>query len=57
VRVVQVGPAAAVALPTAVLVRPDGYVAWASDDVTGDGVVGAVRNWCGPATFAESCEA
>jgi hypothetical protein len=36
--------------PAAVLVRPDGYVAWAGDDqpdVTGEAVSAVVR-WCGP---------
>ncbi|MHC6594290.1 FAD-dependent monooxygenase [Arthrobacter sp. C152] len=38
----------AVAAPTAVLVRPDGYVAWAGEG-TGDGLAGALRIWCGKA--------
>jgi 2-polyprenyl-6-methoxyphenol hydroxylase-like FAD-dependent oxidoreductase len=52
VRVVSCEPDAVAGLPQAVLVRPDGYVAWASDAV-GDGDVGvAVCTWCGPETFA-----
>jgi 2-polyprenyl-6-methoxyphenol hydroxylase-like FAD-dependent oxidoreductase len=35
-------------LPAAVLVRPDGYVAWASDRPDPDGVRTALREWCGP---------
>jgi 2-polyprenyl-6-methoxyphenol hydroxylase-like FAD-dependent oxidoreductase len=51
VRVVSCRPDAWADLPEAVLVRPDGYVAWASD-VVGDGdVAGEVTTWCGPATF------
>jgi 2-polyprenyl-6-methoxyphenol hydroxylase-like FAD-dependent oxidoreductase len=30
------------------LVRPDGYVAWASDDPAGSGLDAALRQWCGP---------
>jgi hypothetical protein len=52
VRVVSCAPDAVAGLPQAVLVRPDGYVAWASDAV-GDGDVSvAVSAWCGPETFA-----
>jgi hypothetical protein len=40
-------------LPGLVLVRPDGYVAWAADARSGDGVVEAVTRWCGTATFAD----
>jgi len=35
-------------LPAAVLVRPDGYVAWASDRPDPDAVRTALRDWCGP---------
>lgn len=52
VRTVHVAPDAVAGLPAVVLVRPDGYVAWASDAVTGDDVAAAVQTWCGPATFA-----
>jgi hypothetical protein len=29
-----------------VLVRPDGYVAWAADGTDVDGAVAAVARWC-----------
>jgi hypothetical protein len=35
--------------PAVVLVRPDGYVAWASDSADAGTVRAAVREWCGPA--------
>src|SRR4051812_39118156 len=53
VRAVGSEPHAAPHLPDLVLVRPDGYVAWATDKQSGDGVVEAVTRWCGPATFAD----
>ncbi len=53
VRTVHVAPDAVEGLPAVVLVRPDGYVAWASDAPTGDDVAAAVQSWCGPATFAQ----
>jgi 3-(3-hydroxy-phenyl)propionate hydroxylase len=38
----------AVSAPTAVLVRPDGYVAWIGE--SGDeGLVNALETWFGPA--------
>jgi 3-(3-hydroxy-phenyl)propionate hydroxylase len=40
----------AVAAPTAVLIRPDGYVAWASDDGTDQGLREALTTWFGPPT-------
>ena len=36
--------------PALVLVRPDGYVAWASDRCPADDLRPALRRWCGPAT-------
>ncbi len=33
--------------PTALLVRPDGYVAWAGTDAA-DGLAATVRTWFGP---------
>ena len=40
-----------VAAPTAVLIRPDGYVAWVGDP-TRPGLVGAMTTWCGPPAAA-----
>jgi 2-polyprenyl-6-methoxyphenol hydroxylase-like FAD-dependent oxidoreductase len=42
----------AVAAPTTVVVRPDGYVAWAGDP-TQPGLVDALTTWFGPATAAQ----
>jgi 2-polyprenyl-6-methoxyphenol hydroxylase-like FAD-dependent oxidoreductase len=53
VRVVRVEAGVRADLPAVVLVRPDGYVAWASDSPTGDDIADAVRTWCGPAIFAQ----
>ena len=52
VRTARTEPHAVPGLPTVVLVRPDGYVAWASDKDSSEDVVEAVTRWCGPATFA-----
>jgi 2-polyprenyl-6-methoxyphenol hydroxylase-like FAD-dependent oxidoreductase len=41
----------AVTAPTAVLIRPDGYVAWVGD-LTQLGLVGALTTWFGPPTVA-----
>ena len=44
----------AVPAPHAVLIRPDGYVAWVGNG-TDDGLVEALTTWCGsPATSSES---
>ena len=40
-----------VAAPLAVLIRPDGHVAWV-DDGTGHGLADALATWCGAAGFA-----
>lgn len=41
----------AVAAPTAVLIRPDGYVAWVGEP--GDpGITDALTTWFGPPTAA-----
>jgi hypothetical protein len=39
----------AVAAPTAVLIRPDGYVAWVGEG-TEAGLPGALATWFGPPT-------
>jgi hypothetical protein len=41
----------AVTAPTAVLIRPDGYVAWVGAP-TDPGLPGALASWFGPATAA-----
>jgi hypothetical protein len=51
VRVVACQPGAVPGLPRMVLVRPDGYVAWATGRPRGDDAVAAVSAWCGPAAF------
>jgi 2-polyprenyl-6-methoxyphenol hydroxylase-like FAD-dependent oxidoreductase len=45
----------AVTAPTAVLIRPDGYVAWVGDE-TQVGLVEALTTWFGPATAAQRQE-
>jgi hypothetical protein len=40
--------------PAAVLVRPDGYVAWATDARDTGAVDAAVRGWCRPAAMTRS---
>jgi 2-polyprenyl-6-methoxyphenol hydroxylase-like FAD-dependent oxidoreductase len=40
--------------PAAVLVRPDGYVAWATDVRDAGAVDAAVREWCRPAVVASA---
>jgi 2-polyprenyl-6-methoxyphenol hydroxylase-like FAD-dependent oxidoreductase len=52
VRAVHVARGAIAGLPGVVLVRPDGYVAWASDLPTSGEIEAAVSEWCGRATFA-----
>jgi 3-(3-hydroxy-phenyl)propionate hydroxylase len=42
----------AVTAPAAVLIRPDGYVAWAGD-VTHQGLPNALTTWFGPPTTAQ----
>ena len=42
----------AVAAPTAVLIRPDGHVAWVGDDQTHAGLADALTTWFGPPTAA-----
>src|SRR5262245_19316004 len=36
---------------TALLVRPDGYLAWSSDHPTGDEVRAVLTQWCGAANL------
>jgi hypothetical protein len=43
----------AVAAPTAVLIRPDGYVAWVGEDGKGEGLRDALTKWFGPPTARE----
>jgi 2-polyprenyl-6-methoxyphenol hydroxylase-like FAD-dependent oxidoreductase len=38
--------------PAVILVRPDGYVAWASDRTDGDEIRAALHRWCGPVPAA-----
>ncbi len=54
VRAVRVARGAIADLPGAVLVRPDGYVAWASDSPTSGEIEAAVSTWCGRETFART---
>ena len=46
--VLSVSAAATTRMPAAVLVRPDGYVAWASDRPTTAEIRAAVDRWCAP---------
>jgi 2-polyprenyl-6-methoxyphenol hydroxylase-like FAD-dependent oxidoreductase len=43
----------AVTAPTAVLIRPDGYVAWVGEDGAQLGLVDALTTWFGPPTAAQ----
>jgi 2-polyprenyl-6-methoxyphenol hydroxylase-like FAD-dependent oxidoreductase len=47
----ELPPIGAVAAPTAVLIRPDGYVAWVGD-LTQLGLADALTTWFGPPTAA-----
>jgi hypothetical protein len=38
--------------PTAVLIRPDGHVAWVGEEPTHPGLAGALTTWFGPPTAA-----
>ncbi|HET7037564.1 MAG TPA: FAD-dependent monooxygenase [Thermomicrobiaceae bacterium] len=42
-----------VAAPRAVLIRPDGHVAWVGDGTTDRGLAGALTTWFGPPTGAQ----
>ena len=39
-----------VTAPIALLIRPDGHVAWVGEDITGRGLVDALTTWFGPPT-------
>ncbi|MFD6160804.1 FAD-dependent monooxygenase [Nocardia sp. NPDC060256] len=39
-----------IAVPAAILIRPDGYAAWVSDQAGDDGLVEALATWFGPAS-------
>jgi hypothetical protein len=43
----------AVTAPTAVLIRPDGHVAWVGEDLTRRGLVDALTTWFGPPAAAK----
>jgi hypothetical protein len=47
---VRVPPTGAPGWPALTLIRPDGYIAWASDDTTGQVAAAgaALTDWCGP---------
>jgi 2-polyprenyl-6-methoxyphenol hydroxylase-like FAD-dependent oxidoreductase len=51
-RVVTMAEEPAAKTPGVVLVRPDGYVAWAADRPGRDEVLAALAGWCGPAAMA-----
>ncbi len=42
----------AVTAPTAVVIRPDGHVAWVGEDLTGRGLPDALTTWFGPPAAA-----
>ncbi|MET9274658.1 FAD-dependent monooxygenase [Kribbella sp. NPDC003557] len=44
-----------VSAPAAVLIRPDGYVAWATDEPSAEGLDEAMATWFGPATVSAAC--
>jgi 2-polyprenyl-6-methoxyphenol hydroxylase-like FAD-dependent oxidoreductase len=52
VATVQAPPTIAPSWPLITLIRPDGYVAWASDQATSAAQLAAISHWCGPATTA-----
>ncbi|HMG31869.1 MAG TPA: FAD-dependent monooxygenase [Jiangellaceae bacterium] len=49
-----VPPTTAPNWPAVTLIRPDGYVAWASDKAAGANQLAAIGHWCGPASTARS---
>jgi 2-polyprenyl-6-methoxyphenol hydroxylase-like FAD-dependent oxidoreductase len=52
VTTVQAPPTIAPNWPAVTLIRPDGYVAWASDHATTAGHLAAISHWCGPTSTA-----
>jgi hypothetical protein len=49
---VQVAPTPGV--PEMLLLRPDGYVAWAGDRADHAGLLQALARWCGPLPASQS---
>ncbi|MFB7934803.1 FAD-dependent monooxygenase [Streptomyces sp. NPDC056039] len=47
-RTITVTPAAGSKAPAVLLVRPDGYIAWAADDHDHDALLTALTTWVGP---------
>jgi 2-polyprenyl-6-methoxyphenol hydroxylase-like FAD-dependent oxidoreductase len=52
VATVQAPATIAPSWPLVTLMRPDGYVAWASDKTTSEGQLAAISHWCGPPSTA-----
>jgi 2-polyprenyl-6-methoxyphenol hydroxylase-like FAD-dependent oxidoreductase len=52
VTTVSTPPTMAPNWPLVTLIRPDGYVAWASDHATSAGQLAAISHWCGPTSTA-----
>jgi hypothetical protein len=52
VTTVPVPPTIAPNWPAVTLIRPDGYIAWASDHATSADQLAAISHWCGPTSTA-----